>query len=62
MITNNRKEVIRDMVEKSLNWMGSSFFHTFLTLETSEEAQYAASLWHHGSYDFKEPLIARFIP
>ena len=62
MITNDRKHIIQEMVIEALNWMGSHFFHASLTLETSEEAQYAASLWHHGSYDYNQPLKASFIP
>ena len=62
MITQKRKEEIRDRVISIIAWMKSSFFHAEVTLKTDEEAKYAASLWHHGSYDYKNPLKVTFHP
>jgi hypothetical protein len=40
-----RKAEIRDAVIETLNSMGSRFFQRSLTLNTTEEAAYAFSLW-----------------
>ena len=47
-MTENRKEDIRNMVISALNSMGSHFFYVEVGVNSQEEANYTAHLWHTG--------------